>query len=197
MSDLKQRCFRSKCLLSLPPHIWILDLTIDENYFSEPEPKVQVYYCDHTLSAVRPSSLTFHIFDLNLLSNFWMELIPNSIQKFRFVYSFKEKKLLNGLERNLTGSKYSSSSPKFVFSGRSKIKMAALDLWLAEPFSTLSLQTLSWIVWNLTGSKYSASSTKFVLFEPIGRQRWSSLVSDGLRHCWLLPCQSFTGITIN
>ena len=33
--------------------------------FSAPEPKVQLHYCDHALSVVcRPSSLTFHIFNL-------------------------------------------------------------------------------------------------------------------------------------
>ena len=35
---------------------------------SAPEPKVQVHYCDHALSVVRPSvclSLTFHIFDFS------------------------------------------------------------------------------------------------------------------------------------
>ena len=36
--------------------------------FSSPEPKAQVYYCDHALSVVsrsivRPLTLTFHIFD--------------------------------------------------------------------------------------------------------------------------------------
>ena len=39
--------------------------------FSAPEPKAQVHYCDHTLSVVslspvvRPSSLTFHVFDFS------------------------------------------------------------------------------------------------------------------------------------
>ena len=38
--------------------------------FSAPEPKAQVHYCDHALSvvrpsSVRPSSLTFHIFDFS------------------------------------------------------------------------------------------------------------------------------------
>ena len=32
--------------------------------FSAPEPKVQMHYCDHALSVVRPS-LTFHIFDFS------------------------------------------------------------------------------------------------------------------------------------
>ena len=33
--------------------------------FSSPEPKAQVHYCDHVLSVVRLSSLTFHIFDFS------------------------------------------------------------------------------------------------------------------------------------
>ena len=32
---------------------------------SAPEPKAQVHYCDHSLSVVRPSSLTFHNFDFS------------------------------------------------------------------------------------------------------------------------------------
>ena len=31
--------------------------------FSAPKPMAQVHYCDHALSVVRLSSLTFHIFD--------------------------------------------------------------------------------------------------------------------------------------
>ena len=30
-----------------------------------PEPKAQVHYCDHALSASQPSSLTFYIFDFS------------------------------------------------------------------------------------------------------------------------------------
>ena len=37
---------------------------MDLVFFSAPEPKAQVHYCDHALSVVRPS-LTFHIFDFS------------------------------------------------------------------------------------------------------------------------------------
>ena len=43
----------------------------DGAFISAPEPKAQVHYCDHVLSVVRrpsvvrPSSLTFHIFDFS------------------------------------------------------------------------------------------------------------------------------------
>ena len=33
--------------------------------FIAPEPQAQVHYCYHALSVVRPSSLTFHIFDFS------------------------------------------------------------------------------------------------------------------------------------
>ena len=33
--------------------------------FSAPETKAHVHYCDHALSVVRPSSLTFHIIDFS------------------------------------------------------------------------------------------------------------------------------------
>ena len=35
------------------------------NIFSAPETIAQVHYCDHALSVVRPSSLTFHILDFS------------------------------------------------------------------------------------------------------------------------------------
>ena len=35
------------------------------HHFSAPKTKAQVQYCDHALSVVRPSSLTFHIFDFS------------------------------------------------------------------------------------------------------------------------------------
>ena len=42
----------------------ICALLVNFKFFSAPEPKAQVHYCDHALSVVRrPSSLTFHIFD--------------------------------------------------------------------------------------------------------------------------------------
>ena len=67
---------------------------------------------------------------------------------------------------NLTGSKTSTSSTKFVFWGRSEKEDGCPDLWLAETFSTSLLKPLNGIQRNLTGSKNSTSSTKF--FGPIG-----------------------------
>ena len=66
-------------------------------------------------------------------------------------------KLLNGIQRNLTGSKISDGRP---------------GLWLAETFSTSPLKPLNGIQRNLTWSKISMSSTKFVFFGPIRKTRW-------------------------
>ena len=111
--------------------------------FSAPEPKAQVHYCDHTLSVVcRPSSVVnFSHFRL-LLWNRWMEFnetwqearsqrpLPSLCFSGRSekqdgrpglwlaeTFSTSPLKPLNGIQRNLTGSKISTSSPKFVFFG--------------------------------------------------------------------------------
>ena len=88
-------------------------------------------------------------------------------------FSTSSLKPLNGIQRNLTGSKISMSSTKFVFFGPiEKKKDGRPGLWLAETFSTSSLKLLNGIQRNLTGSKTSMSSTKFVFFGPIGKTRW-------------------------
>ena len=81
-------------------------------------------------------------------------------------------KPLNGIQQNLTGSKISTSSTKFVFLGRSEKQDGGLGLWLAETFSTSPLKPLNGIQRNLTGSKISTSSTKFMFFGLIGKTRW-------------------------
>ena len=53
---LHRRVF-SGILWQLKKKTWLL-------FFSAPEPKAQVHYCDHALSVVRPS-LTFHIFNFS------------------------------------------------------------------------------------------------------------------------------------
>ena len=60
-------------------------------FVSTPEPKAQVHYCDHALSVVRPSLL--------------------------FTFSTSPLKRLNRIKQNLTGSKISTPSTKFVFFG--------------------------------------------------------------------------------
>ena len=84
-------------------------------------------------------------------------------------------KPLNGIQRNLTWSKISTSSTKFVFFGPIRKKDGRTGLWLAEIFSTSPLKLLNKIQRNLTGSKISTSSTKFLLFWPIGKTRWLPL----------------------
>ena len=87
-------------------------------------------------------------------------------------FSTSPLKPLNGIQWNLTGSKISTSSTKFVFFGPIGKQDGRPDLWLAETFSTSPLKPLIGIQWNLTGSKISTSSTKFVFFGPIGKTRW-------------------------
>ena len=62
--------------------------------------------------------------------------------------------------------------PSLCFSGRPEKQDGRHGLWLAETFSTSSLEPLNQIQRNLTGSKISTSSTKFVFLGPIGKTRW-------------------------
>ena len=118
----------------------------DRAFISAPEPKAQVHYCDHTLSVVhrpsvrRPSVVNFHIFD------FFSETAKQNRETWHEARSQRplpslcfsgqlEKqdgrpelwlaetlltsflKPLKGICRNLTGSKISMCSTKFVFFG--------------------------------------------------------------------------------
>ena len=73
---------------------------------------------------------------------------------------------------NLTGSKISMPSGKYVFFGPMGKTRWPPGLWLAETFSTSPLKPLRNSTSNLTGSKISTSSTNFVFFGPIGKTRW-------------------------
>ena len=91
---------------------------------------------------------------------------------FAETFSTSPLKTLNRIQRNLTGSKISTSSTKFVFfSGRSEKQDGCPCLWLAETFSTFPLKPLNRIQQILIGSKISTSSTKFVFFGPIRKQK--------------------------
>ena len=98
--------------------------------------------------SVRPSSLTFHIFD------FFSETTERNLTKLYW------KVDLNVLYQVC------------VFRADRKNEDGRPGLWLAETFSTSPLKPLNGIQRNLTGSKISTSSTKFVFFGPIGKTRW-------------------------
>ena len=70
--------------------------------------------------------------------------------------------MLNGIQQNLTGSKISTSSTKFVFFESIGKQDGHPGLWLDETFSNSRLKPLNRIQRNYTGSKISTSSTKFV-----------------------------------
>ena len=83
----------------------------------------------------------------------------------------KEGDLTCMIQRNLTGSKISRSSTKFVFLGLiGKTRWPPWPL-IGETFLTSPLKPLNRIQRNLTASKISMCSTKFVFFGPIGKTR--------------------------
>ena len=68
-------------------------------------------------------------------------------------FSTSPLKPLNGIQRNLTGSKISQPLPSLCFSGQSEKQDGRPGLWLAETFLTFPLKPLNGIQRNLTGSK--------------------------------------------
>ena len=90
-------------------------------------------------------------------------------------FSTSSLKPLNWIQQNLTGSKISTPSTKFVFFGPiGKTRWRPWPL-MAETFSTSPLKSLKGIQRNLIWSKISTSSTKFVFFGAIGKTRWPPL----------------------
>ena len=165
--------------------------------------------------SVRPSSLTFHIFDffsettdwnltklymkvdLNVLyqvcvfrvdrKNKMAALPSNWLRHFRLLWNRRR-------EFNETWQEARSQRPlpSLCFSGRSEKQDGRPGLWLAETFSTSPLKPLNRIQRNLTGSKISTSSTKFVFFGPIGKNKMAVLAFDWLRHFRLLLWNRWT-----
>ena len=139
----------------------------DVRVFSAPEPKAQVHYCDHALSVVCRPSLTFHIFDFFL-------------------------KLLNGIQRNLTGSKISTSSTKFVFFGP-----IGKTRWPPWPL-------IGWDIFNFSSETAERNSTKLdrkqdlnvlyqvCVFQADRKNKMAALASDWLRHFQLLLWNGWT-----
>ena len=90
-------------------------------------------------------------------------------------FSTSSLKPLNGIQLNLTRSKISTSSTKFVFfQANRENKMASLASdWLRH--SRL-------LHWNLTGSKISTSSTTLVFIWANWKNKMADPVSDWLRY---------------
>ena len=132
------------------------------SFFSAPEPKAQVHYCDHALSVVRRPSVCLSV---------CLSVRPSSVVNFPH---FRLLLWNRRTEFNETWQEPRSQRPlpSLCFLGRWEKQDGRPGLWLAETFSTSSLKLLNGIQLNLTGSKISTSSTKFVFFGPIGKTRW-------------------------
>ena len=117
-------------------------------------------YCDHALSVVRPS-LTFHILTSPL-------------------------KPLNRIQQNLTGSKISTSSTKYVF-----FRPIGKTRWLPRPL-------IGWDIFDFSSETAERNSMKLdrkqdilVLYEVCvfradRKNKMAALASDWLRHFQLL-----------
>ena len=124
---------------------------------------------------------------------------------FLYLYFFQKfatspLKSLDRIQRNLTRSKITVSSTKFVFLGRSENQDDRPSLWFAETFSTSHLKLVNGIQRNFTGSKFSTSSAKFVCVCVGGgggvradrKTKTAAQASDWLRHFRLLLCNCRT-----
>ena len=109
----------------------------------------------------------------------------------RDIFDFSSE-TAKGIQRNLTGSKITTSSTKFVFLGQiGKTRWPPWPL-IGWTFSTSPLKPLNRIQRNLTGSKISTSSAKFVFLGPIRKNKMATLASDWLRHFQLLLWNRWT-----
>ena len=162
--------------------------------FSAPEPKRALLW---SCVVRRPSVVNFSHFR-RLLWNRWTEFIENwqEVRSQRPLpslcfsgrsekqdgrpglwlseaFSTSPLKPLNGIQWNLTGSKISTSSTKFVFFGLiGKTRWPPWPLICREIFFS-PLKPQNGIQRNLTGIKISTSSTKLVgFFLPVGKTRW-------------------------
>ena len=184
--------------------------------FSSPEPKARVSYCRSAPSVVRPSSsvrpsgVNFSHFRL-LLWNRWTEFnetwqearSQHSLPSLCFLgqsekqdgrpglwlaetFSTSPLKRLNRIQRNLTGSKISTPSTKFVF-----FEPIRKTKWLPWPL-------IGWDIFDFSSETAKRNSTKLYrkqdlntlyqvcVFRANWKNKMAALVSDWLRHFWLL-----------
>ena len=142
-----------------------------KDLFSAPEPKAQVHYCDHTLSVVRR---------------------PSVRPSFTFTFSTTPLKPLNRIQRNLSASKISMSSTKFVFFrliGKTRWPPRALIGW--DTFDFFSETTEG----NATKPDRKQDLNvlyQVCVFRADRKTKMATPASDWLRHYWLLLWNRWT-----
>ena len=144
--------FRSQLFLRL------FDVFLDLVIFSAPDPKAQVHYCDHALSVVRPSVR--------------LSVCLSSVRRYLFTFSTSPLKPLNGIQRNLIGSKDSTSSTKFVFFG--PIGKTRWPPWplIGRDIFDFSSETVERNLTKLDRKQDLNILYRVCVFEPIGKTRW-------------------------
>ena len=100
-------------------------------------------------------------------------------------FSTSPLKPLNGVQRNLTESKISLFSTKFVFLGLSEKQDGRPDLWLAETFST-SQETAEQNSTKLDRKQDLNVLFQLCVFGTDPKNKMATLASDWLRHFRLL-----------
>ena len=143
------------------------------NLFSAPEPKAQVHYCDHVLSVVRLSSVRR----------------PSSLT---FTFSTSPLIPLNRIQGNLTGSKISKSSTKFVFFGP-----IGKTRWPPWPLIGWDISDFSFETAEQNSTKFDRKQDLNVLYQVCvfrgdRKNKMAALASDWLRHFRLILWKRWT-----
>ena len=111
---------------------------------------------------------------------------------FADIFSTSSLKPLNGIQRNLTGSKISTPSTKFVFLGRSKKQDGRPGLWFAETFSTSPLKQLNPNSMKLDRKQDLNALYQVCVFWAYQKNKMAALASDWLRLFRLLLWKRWT-----
>ena len=165
-------------MLIIIPFLFLHHLLLcTSSFFSAPEPKAQVHYCDHALSVVRRPSVVR------------LSVVRPSLT---FTFSTSSLKPLNGIQQNLTGSKISMSSTKFVF-----FEPIGKTRWPPLPL-------IGWDIFDFFSETAERNSTKLdrkqdlnvfyrvCVFRADRKNKMAALASDWLRHFRLLLWNCWT-----
>ena len=187
--------------------------------FSSPEPKARVSYCHSTPSVFRPSSVRRKLSHFQLLWNRWTEF-NETWQKVRSqrplpglcflsqsekqngrpglwlaeTFSSSSLKQLNKIQRNLTGSKISTPSTKFVFFG--PIGKTRWQRWplIGRDIFDFSSEPNSM---KLDRKQDLHALYQVCIFRADPKHNMAALASDWLRHILTFPLKLPNGIQRN